>query len=281
MAASNEEFRDLLMEHHVDLNKIKARAVHGIPDGLRGEVWKYLLDVSKPDKSEEASLQKEMQRRYSEFDKTNLELVRKVRGEIKRYQPRVEFFRQQRHQEVLERAVLAFTNHNTYIEYVPGMISLLGPFVHGISNEAEVYFCFQSFVERLEQTFPKENTQSQVANFVALFKALLPELHASFDQEEVEPGDWMVSWIRFLLCRELPLTCVLRLWDTYLASDDGMSLHVYVCLAILQYLQDDLLELNEGVEILSALQHLPVLEMDQIVTRAQFLQRDVMARELV
>mmetsp|Transcript_64325 Transcript_64325/g.152215 ORF Transcript_64325/g.152215 Transcript_64325/m.152215 type:complete len:92 (-) Transcript_64325:741-1016(-) len=91
----------------------------------------------------------------------------------------------------------------------------------------------------------------------------------------------MVSWIRFLLCRELPLPCLLRLWDTYFAAADGLSLHIYVCLAILQFMQDDLLELDEGVEILAALQHLPQMEMDQIVARAQAMRAEVAARRLV
>jgi hypothetical protein len=30
--------------------KLTDSARHGIPEKIRGEVWKYLLDVSKPDK---------------------------------------------------------------------------------------------------------------------------------------------------------------------------------------------------------------------------------------
>lgn len=42
--------------------------------------------------------------------------------------------------------------------------------------------------------------------------------------------EWAASWFQFLLSRELPLDCVMRLWDTYFAGPDGLRLHIYVCL---------------------------------------------------
>ena len=51
----------------------------------------------------------------------------------------------------------------------------------------------------------------------------------------------MAALPQMLLSRELPLGCVLRLWDTYLAyrtshaSEASLQqLHIYVCLAILE-----------------------------------------------
>ena len=54
MAGTLEEYRDILMaDTFVDLPRLKLRAQQGVPSEIRGEVWKYLLGVSKPDKSEE------------------------------------------------------------------------------------------------------------------------------------------------------------------------------------------------------------------------------------
>lgn len=64
---------------------------------------RLLLDVKQPDKTEEASLQKELTARYAASDKTNPELVKQVRGAIRRYQPEMEFFRSSRVQDVMER----------------------------------------------------------------------------------------------------------------------------------------------------------------------------------
>lgn len=90
-----------------------------------------------------------------------------------------------------------------------------------------------------------------------------------FDEEDLSFNQWLVPWLDHLLSRELPLECVLRLWDTYFSSEinNEFSLHIYVCLAILEECQDDLLEL-EYAEIRGYLQHLPCFKMDEIISKA-------------
>ena len=60
---------------------------------------------------------------------------------------------------------------------------------------------------------------------------------------------------------------VLRLWDTYFSCPEGLNLHVYVCLSILNYLKDELEELEQS-EIHSVLSRLPLLDMDKIIIEA-------------
>lgn len=55
-SASTEEFIELLnAEQHVDLQKLKDFARHGVQPTVRGEVWLYLLGVLSDDKSESSS----------------------------------------------------------------------------------------------------------------------------------------------------------------------------------------------------------------------------------
>jgi hypothetical protein len=51
------------------------------------------------------------------------------------------------------------------------------------------------------------------------------------------PNEWAYSWMKNLLANELPLECVLRLWDTYFAGADGFDLHMYVCIGKVIYYQ--------------------------------------------
>lgn len=56
------------------------------------------------------------------------------------------------------------------------------------------------------------------------------------------PNEWAYSWLKFFLANEvfissklqlnfkLPLDCLLRLWDAYFAENDGLDLHIYVCI---------------------------------------------------
>lgn len=115
------------------------------------------------------------------------------------------------------------------------------------------------------------------------FQHMLPELFSYFEDEEVGPNDWAVSWIRvlgilcpwwknspthllmlqYLLAKELPMDCLLRLWDTYFSSAEGLGLHLYTMLAILVNFSEELIEL-EYSELKGFLQHLPEMDMDQV-----------------
>lgn len=87
------------------------------------------------------------------------------------------------------------------------------------------------------------------------------------EEEELEPSEWLPQWLRFLLSAELPLPCVLRLWDTYLSAPEGFGLHPYVCAAVLRVCQEDLIEL-EYPEMKGFLQHLPWLDVEQVLSVA-------------
>jgi len=52
-----------------------------------------------------------------------------------------------------------------------------------------------------------------------------------FEEEDIDINEWAVSWLSSLLARELPLKCLVRLWDVYFADEtQSFSLHLYVCL---------------------------------------------------
>lgn len=114
--------------------------------------------------------------------------------------------------------------------------------------------------------------QEALASFMTLFRATFPDLYAYFDEEEVNANEWIVSWLQWLLSKELPLDCLLRLWDFYFA--EGTSLHLFVCLAIVGEWREEITEL-EDVELKGFLQHLPTMDMDRILRRAVILKGDM------
>jgi hypothetical protein len=51
MACTEDEFIELLEgESFLDIDKLREMSNYGIPDAVRGDVWLYLLGVSKADK---------------------------------------------------------------------------------------------------------------------------------------------------------------------------------------------------------------------------------------
>ena len=67
--AHSELAEVLESETHVDMEKLLSLCRRGLPERLRAEVWKYLLGVSRPERSEEMTLGKRQEQEYLEFCK--------------------------------------------------------------------------------------------------------------------------------------------------------------------------------------------------------------------
>jgi len=282
MAGTEEDFLELLGgEVYVDMDRLVDTARHGIPEKVRGEVWKHLLEVSKPDKSEEGRLKKQQQQDYRDLQKNNNpEITKMVRHQLKRYRvkDRGGFFQTSEVRTRMENVIVTYTNNNTDVEYHFGMLSLLGPLVVTLPLESDIFFCFSALMKKIEQDFLVDSIPNKVSRFMMHFRSVQPELFSHFEEEEVNSNDWATSWLRFLLSCELPLDCVMRLWDTYFADELGLELHIYVCLVIIVNCAEELLEM-ESTEILSFLQHLPVMDMEVVIAQAHTLRDEIRARD--
>jgi len=155
-----------------------------------------------------------------------------------------------------------------------GYVCLLAPLVGSLKKESDIFWCFEALIKKIEQTFAEESLQDRLAKFMMYFRSIHPELFNYFEEEELLPNDWAMSWLKYLLAHELPFDCVLRLWDTYFAGPDGLDLHVYVCLAILRHCTEELMEL-EVSELKAYLQHLPPMDMDEIISQAYNIRDEI------
>lgn len=85
-SATIEEFVELLnAEQHVDLQKLRDLARHGVQPQVRGEVWLYLLGVLSDDKGQEMTSVRSKYLAYEALDKHNPALEKRVRSECQRY----------------------------------------------------------------------------------------------------------------------------------------------------------------------------------------------------
>ncbi|KAI9203968.1 rab-GTPase-TBC domain-containing protein [Polychytrium aggregatum] len=279
MSASTDEFRDIInAEMLVDMEKLGFAAQHGIPDEVRGEVWKYLLGVYSADKASEMPSIKAKAEEYSRLTKDKSEVINRVRGEASRYvKSRSKYFKSQDYILTIENVLTTFLNHHRHIDYSPALVHFCGPLVYSMSAEAEVYYSLEKIVQSLDDHLAQHSISERLSNFITLFRTLLPDLYNHFEEEEVDHKTWARSWFENLLAKELPFECVLRLWDTYFSVPDGFQMHVYVCLAILYQCKENLEELEQS-EIHSLLLRLPALDIDQIVSQANQIKYEVMER---
>eukprot|EP01111_Echinosteliopsis_oligospora_P012240 TRINITY_DN4168_c0_g1_i1.p1 TRINITY_DN4168_c0_g1~~TRINITY_DN4168_c0_g1_i1.p1 ORF type:complete len:284 (-),score=65.15 TRINITY_DN4168_c0_g1_i1:16-867(-) len=279
MSCTEEEFKELLSgESHIDMRKLQDVANHGVPERVRADVWRYLLEISKPDKAGEDRLKKQQHQDFQEMKKTNPEVTKKVRNQLKRFRVKDKggFFQTSEVRASMENIIATYTNYNTDIEYQSGMLFLLGPLVYLMNSEDDAFFCFIALMKKIEQDFFLEGVRNKVARFMMYFRSVQPELFNHFEEEEISSNDWATSWLQYLLSCELPIDGVLRLWDTYFAGELGLDLHIYVCLAIIINCADELLEL-ESSEIMSFLHHLPIMDMDKIIAQAYNIRDEIMA----
>ncbi|KAJ2699858.1 hypothetical protein FB645_005185 [Coemansia sp. IMI 203386] len=276
-----EDFDEVLeSEVFVDVNRLRKYARHGIPDEIRGEVWKYLLGVEKPDRSNEFTQRRARYEAYQEIDKENVEVSKRVRGEVNRYMMRTKKDCQLDPHAVpaiFEAVICAYINCNNHVEYSPALIPVCAPFVITMKNECDVYSCFERLADVLYESSQESNINKRVAQFLSYFRTLMPELYNYFEEEDLDVGEWASSWLRYLLSKELPVPSVLSLWDVYFAMPDYIDFHPFVCLAILRHLKDSLEDLEQS-EIRSMLLRLPKMNISRIVSQAYNIRSEIQAR---
>jgi len=307
------EFTEVLeSETHVDMDKLLSLCRHGVPDRLRREAWKYLLGVSRPEKSDELSRRKRMGQEYLELVRAwqsnpQSELTRRIKGDISKEErarrTEGDFFCDPQTKQLLERLLRCYLHRQgAEFQFQTGMVHLVAPFVYVYQTaETDAFYCFQGLMKRLEPGLTFEGCKEQTVTFMTLLRHTLPELYQYLEEDQCAGGQWLTSWLQFLLARELPLPCVLRLWDTYFslrhfssqqASHPGVhtgvlpreaslqELHLFVCIAILEACHEDLMELDDA-ELLWYLQHLPTMDMGQLVMQAFNIRSDVISRSIL
>lgn len=261
------------------MGKLIDIARHGIPSKIRGKIWKYLLNVSKPDKVESIKNERKQFQEYNLLDKTtNADIKRNIMQQFLRINQKLELIQQESIQIKIINVISAYTNYNN-VDYNPSIIYLLLPFVCILETESEIFWCFDSFMKKIENYFIEDPLTDQLSRFMTYFKAIHSELFNYFEEEELSPNDWAMSWLKTLLAKELPLECVLRLWDTYFSSSDSFNIHIYICLAILVNCSEELQEL-EISELKAFLQHLPVMDIDKIISQAYNIKEEIKSSNL-
>ncbi|KAJ2809024.1 hypothetical protein H4R20_000447 [Coemansia guatemalensis] len=266
-ALVKEEIEDVLeSEVFVDVNKLRKCARQGIPEELRG-VRPRNQSASRYDA-------------YREIDKENVEVSKRVRGEVNRYLARTKkesLLDPHVAPAIFEAVICAYLNCNNHLEYSPVFVQICAPFVITMKAEYDIYSCFERLVDTLSESSLTNNINKRVAQFLSYFRTLLPELYNYFEEEELDVGEWASSWLRNLLAKELPTSCLLTLWDVYFSLPDFMEFHPFVCLAILQHLRDSLEDLEQS-EIRSMLLRLPMMNILRIVGQAHNIRSEIQNR---
>jgi hypothetical protein len=150
-----------------------------------------------------------------------------------------------------------------------------------MEQTVDAYFALYEILGRFDRLAEPKRLSQNIGLFSMLFRLTQNELCNYLEEEELSINEWALSWIRNLGATCLPLDCVLRLWDTYLAGDDGVRfLHIFFCLAILQLYSEQLMELDH-TELLIFLHTLPRTSVDPILLHAYNIRDECSAKKLI
>ena len=126
-------------------------------------------------------------------------------------------------------------------------------------REYNTFIIFHNIVTKSQMLpffrFNSDEIIQRLKFFRQAFIEEIPDLWEYFEEEEIDPRNYVYEWIMTLYTRALSLKLAKRVWDLYFL--DGFSVLFTTALAILKILKDKLLyaELEDIMQILKDAQY--------------------------
>eukprot|EP00927_Polykrikos_kofoidii_P071019 TRINITY_DN67360_c0_g1_i1.p1 TRINITY_DN67360_c0_g1~~TRINITY_DN67360_c0_g1_i1.p1 ORF type:complete len:391 (+),score=83.60 TRINITY_DN67360_c0_g1_i1:129-1301(+) len=220
--------------------------------------------------------------RFSEDDDGSVEMaeadgadaariLRQIRVDIPRTSPGLPIFGHPRMQRLMERVLYIWSVRHPASGYVQGINDLVTPFIvvllsaelqsplddlamdkvdEGVLNtiEASAYWCLAKVLSDIQDhyTAGQPGIQQMVLKLKDIIRRIDEKLYQHLDEQGLDFMQFAFRWMNCLLLREFPLTCIIRLWDTYIAEPtEGFStFHVYMCAVFLIYWSPQLKQMD-------------------------------------
>ncbi|UJR10469.1 hypothetical protein I4U23_014673 [Adineta vaga] len=288
------KFKQLFDQSTVDLNELRKASWNGIPKPYRPQAWKLLCGYLPPkiERREDTLTRKRdeywsyvSQYYHTRTDSEHQDTFRQIHIDIPRMTPLMPIFQQIVVQQLFERILFIWAIRHPASGYVQGINDLVTPFfvvflsefiendtdienfdINSLSEsdrrviEADSYWATSYLLEGIQDnyTFAQPGIQYKIRTLEELIKRIDEPLYRHLKNQHIEFLQFSFRWMNNLLMRELPIRCTIRLWDTYLAEQDGFShFHLYICAAFLIRFSKDLLREKDFQGLLLFLQNLP------------------------
>ncbi|KAI1003643.1 GTPase-activating protein [Podosphaera aphanis] len=204
--------------------------------------------------------------------------------DVPRTNPHLELYGYEATQRSLERILYVWAVRHPASGYVQGINDLVTPFWQVFlasyitdsdvekgmdpgqlpksvldAVEADSFWCLTKLLDGIQDNyiFAQPGIQRQVAALRDLTARIDEPLAKHLEAESVEFIQFSFRWMNCLLMREISVKNTIRMWDTYLAEEQGFSeFHLYVCVAFLVKWSDKLRTMDFQ-EVMMFLQALP------------------------
>ena len=284
------KFAKILEEPNVDLEKLRKICWSGICPKYRPDCWRFLSGYLPANKERRVAVLRRKREEYWAYvdqyferreQESNKGIFHQIHIDVPRTNPSVEMFQQPLVQRMFERILYVWAIRHPASGYVQGINDLVTPFFlvflsefvddaltadcEKVSKEsldiveADSFWCMSKLLDSIQDnyTFAQPGIQRKILALKELVSRIDSPLNLHLQNHDVEYLQFSFRWMNCLLMREVPISCIIRVWDTYLSEGDGFaSLHLYVCAAFLVRWSKDIQQLKDFQSIMLFIQNL-------------------------
>lgn len=257
------DYWNLLVSDPKHLNELRGRVLVGIPNYVRGFVWKQLSEATlcfSKNPSLYASLRA----------KPNPEFDEMIGNDVHRTFPTNPLFEDGAYgQTALFNILRAWCHMNN--DYSQCMSYLAAVLLMHLGEE-DAFFVFVQMMKKygLEAIF-RHNLPTCLRNYSHFIELSRPGLFAHLTHEKLTVEIFVSGWLQTLFAQQFDLGLVFRLWDVFFAY--GFIFFIKVSLVLLEHAEPALLKLG-NTDIIFSLKSLPmrVQDFDRLIDEAIELQ---------
>eukprot|EP01066_Platyproteum_vivax_P009378 Platyproteum_vivax@DN4118_c0_g1_i1.p1 len=244
---------------------------------IRAQSWQMMLGYLPFHKDrQEASLSRKRQE-YSQliqefYDKEQRsqsegKILRQIQVDMPRTNANVRMFTHARVQSLMQRVLYIWAVRHPASGYVQGINDLLTPLVvvflaphmepnalaldlcESLNNmpsktlfevEADCYWCLSKILSDVQDNYTcnQPGIQRMVTKLRDIVHRIDESLYTHLEEEGIDFMAVAFRWMNCFLMREMPLRCSIRLWDAYIAEQNGhgfSTFHIYLCAVFLLF----------------------------------------------
>ncbi|XP_031616395.1 USP6 N-terminal-like protein isoform X2 [Contarinia nasturtii] len=202
--------------------KLKRRIYKGIPNKLRPEAWKRLLNIKDMISKNEGVYQQmlKLARTFStETRQIDFDVNRQFREHVyycERYSTK---------QKSLFNVLIAYSMYNMELGYCQGMAGVAGILLMYMDEEEafwalSIFMCDPKYAMHglFIVGFPK--LQRFLSHHDKILAKFLPKLHKHFTKHSLDAILYSIKWFFVIFVERIPFSLCLRIWDIYMIEGE-------------------------------------------------------------
>ena len=248
---SKEFFQNNIKKYMFKDKLFRELITNGIPNNFREFIWD--LAIAERYSNHNLFNYEEEKKKYSSFLK-NAQNSPQVEKDLKRtFINNSE--KSSKNIQSLRNILNCINKFNN--EYCQGMNFVVG-FLLKLTgfDEIKTFYIIKNIFDDIkgyfEDNFPLLKTN--INTFDSHFKELYPKLYEHFKKNDLFNELWVGKWLQTLFTLSLPFEELCHVWDILLIK--GFDFIIYICLAIIDSIKEDLLKLNDSSDILSYMENI-------------------------